>query len=191
MYSEPCAKLTMRVTPKISVSPPQRETAPTTTRGRSAAGSSATRASRSHQLRPKEALFGGTDLADRVVVRQIVFAVGIFPVDHHALAILDRRAPDERAHRRLVIDRAKRDPPEWNVDFEIFHRSDELLGIGRSRLGNRRCRSLDRTVTNDRSKPRIITVLRLIGIAKSLVRGRVDCVPRIAGDVPADRRLVL
>src|SRR4029450_12897435 len=119
MYSEPCAKLTTRVTPKISVSPAETrhsaeadasplrswiasEAAVTPSgrlprrHGHSRTGTS--RASRSLRR---------SHLAHRLVVGHVVLAVGVFPIDHHTLAILDRGAADVRAHRRLRIDRAK------------------------------------------------------------------------------------
>ena len=44
----------------------------------------------------------------RVVRGQVVLAVGVAPVDHHALAVLDRGAADVRAHRRLMVERRGR-----------------------------------------------------------------------------------
>ena len=58
-------------------------------------------------------------------------------------------------------------------------------------LRNRGGRRLDRAVADDRSQARIVVELRLVRVAEALVLRRVDRVPRIAGDVPADRRLVL
>src|SRR5205814_3860001 len=110
MYSEPCAKLTMRVTPKISVSPAAtRNNADADARPFSSwivSDASVTQKPRRSGAR----LFRRSNLANRVVVRQIVFAVRIGPIDHHAFAVLDGGASDECAHRRLVIDRAKSDP---------------------------------------------------------------------------------
>src|SRR5207302_2356373 len=110
-----CAKLTMRVTPKINVNPAAtRNSADADARPFNSWIVSDASVTQSPAQAGKR-LIWGTDLADRIVVGQIILAVGVFPVDHHALAVPDRRTSHERAHRRLVIDRAKGDSPERNV----------------------------------------------------------------------------
>src|SRR2546422_972026 len=185
MYSEPCAKLTMRVTPKISVKP------------------AATRNSADADARPfrswivkllsvtRDALLGRPHLADDVIVRLVVLPVGVFPVDHHTLAVLDCGATHVGAHRRLMVDRAECDLAERRVDVEVAHRRHQLPGVGRSRLAKRRDGGLDRAVADDRPEPRIVVELRLVRVAEALVRRRVDRIPGITGDIPADRRFVL
>src|SRR5215467_7961180 len=183
MYSEPCAKLTMRVTPKMSDNP------------------AATRNSEDALARPltnwmrraervRAPLLGRPVRPHPVVGRQIVRAARVLPVDHDALAVLHGDPPDVRAHRRLVIERAEGDLAERRVDDEPLHRSDQLLGIGGARFANRRRSSHHRAVADDRALTRVVVELRPVGFEEALVLGRVDARPRVAGDVPAYGRFV-
>src|SRR5437667_12629616 len=61
-----------------------------------------------------------------VVGRQIYRTVGVVPVEHHALAVLERGLADEGAHRRLVIDRAELDHAEGAVELEAGDRGEKL-----------------------------------------------------------------
>src|SRR4051812_34642013 len=106
----------MRVTPKISVSPaatmksedaPER---PVTTCASSEPAERLDKAAARLWRRP--------ELPYRVVGRQEVLAVVVAPVDHHTLAVAHRGAPDERAHRGLVIDRPEHDASERRVELQ-------------------------------------------------------------------------
>src|SRR5574337_1781629 len=103
MKNEPCAKLTIRVTPKISVRP-------AATRNSDAADArpfSSWTASDANDTSAPSAR-GRTQALHDGVGRQVILAVGVMEIDHHALAVTNRKAPDERAHRRLVVDRTER-----------------------------------------------------------------------------------
>src|SRR4051812_29088127 len=119
MYSEPCAKLTTRVTPKISDRPD------------AIRNSVDALASPFRNCATKLAtvLFGGAQLSHFGVARLDLRAVDVAERGHHALAVLHGEAPDEGAHRRLVVERAIRDPAERRVDGEALHRLDQLFGI--------------------------------------------------------------
>ena len=95
------------------------------------------------------------------------------PVDHHALAILERSLADEGAHRRLVIDRAELDHPEGAVELEAGHCNENLGRLGRSSLGKRRCGRVRRAVADDRAEAGIVVEAFLIGLAELEVLGRV------------------
>src|SRR5215472_19204871 len=177
MYSEPCAKLTMRVTPKMSDNP------------------AATRNSEDALARPltnwmrraervRASLLRRTVRPHPVVRRQIVGAARVLRVDHDALAVLHGDPPNVRAHRRLVIERAERDLAERRIDDEPLHGRDQLLGVGGARLANRRCSGHHRAVADDRALTRVVFELSLVGVEEALVLGRVDARPRVPGDVP-------
>src|SRR5581483_2443835 len=181
MYSEPCAKLTTRVTPKISDSP------------EAIRNSVDALASPFRNCATKLAtvLFGGTQLSHFGVARLHLRAVDVPEGGHDALAVLHGEASDVGAHRRLVVDRAIRDAAERRVDLQLLHRLDQLLRVGAARLRDRRRRALHRRVADDRAEPRVVVVLLAVGVEEALVLGRPDLAPGIAGDVPAGRRLVL
>ena len=42
-----------------------------------------------------------------IVWRKRILSADVAPIDHDAFAVLHRCAPDESAHRRLVIERAE------------------------------------------------------------------------------------
>src|SRR5215471_5332820 len=183
MYSEPCAKLTMRVTPKMSDNP------------------AATRNSEDALARPltnwmrraervRASLLGGAVRPHPVVGRQIVGAARVLPVDHHALAVLHGDPPDVRAHRRLVIERAEGDLAERRIDDEPLHSSNQLLSVGGARLANRGGGGHHRAVSDDRALAGVVLVLRLVRLEEAFVLGCVDARPRVAGDVPPCRRFV-
>src|SRR6266550_8081809 len=75
-------------------------------------------------------LVGGPVYAYPVVGGKIACAVGVAPVDHHALAVLDCDPPDVGAHGRLVIERSVGDLAEGSIDVETFQRRDQLRGVG-------------------------------------------------------------
>src|SRR5918911_1178237 len=97
MYSEPCAMLTMGVTPKMSDRPADRKKSDEAFARPFKAWSARTSSGR---LLPRAQLpyFG--------VGRQDRGAVDVLDVHHRALAFLDRRPADPGAHRALVIARA-------------------------------------------------------------------------------------
>src|SRR4051794_8996312 len=112
MYSEPCAKLTMRVTPKISVKPAATRNsaeAParpfnswTKNEARDTAGQVQFPEDAGPDAGPKIASVRRPQLLHLVVGWQVILAVGVAPIHHHALAILHRRAAHVGAHRRLM-----------------------------------------------------------------------------------------
>src|SRR6185503_15547191 len=71
------------------------------------------------------------------------------------------------------------------------HRGDELLRVGRPRFADRGGRRLDGAVADDRTETRIFVELRLVRVEKALVLGRLNRIPRVAGDPPSDRGFVL
>src|SRR5258708_32920512 len=75
--------------------------------------------------------------ADLGIGREILGAVVVFPVDHHALAVLQRRLADEAAEGRLVVDLAELDRAERAAELEALHRRDQLLAVERLRLADR------------------------------------------------------
>ena len=58
-------------------------------------------------------------LAHDLVVGLVILAVGVLPVDHHALAVLDGRTADVGTHRRLVVDRTERHLAEGGINVEV------------------------------------------------------------------------
>src|SRR5919109_3271742 len=102
MYSEPCAMLTMRVTPKMSDRPAERKKIDEAFArpfkawsARTSTGSLIPRAQLPH--------FG--------IGRQHRGAVDVLDLDHRAFALLDGGLADPRAHGALVIARAKSNRP--------------------------------------------------------------------------------
>src|SRR5882672_3033941 len=158
MYIEPCAKLTMRVTPKIS-------DRPTATRNSDEAPA---RPFSSWTARPAITALvlphgpgisaclprhPGADwkVASRgtrsVRASQLGYlgvrwkhgrAVDIAERLHHAAALVHRGCADESAHRRLVIRLAIGDRAERRVVLQPFERSDHLFGVGAAGLLDRR-----------------------------------------------------
>src|SRR5690348_11500071 len=98
MYSEPCAKLTIRVTPKISDRPAD-------TRNSDEAAASPFRSWMTKEAKVTPRSVGGPHLPDLLVARQRVLAVDEAPVGHDALAVLEPDAADIGAHGRLVVER--------------------------------------------------------------------------------------
>src|SRR5262245_61255748 len=111
MVSEPCAKFTMRVTPKMSDSP-------AATRNSVEALASPFR----NWMTIEDMLLRGSELPHLGISRQVVGAVGVLPRGHHALAILEPRAADPRAHGRLVVELAVDDIAEGRAHLQAFHR---------------------------------------------------------------------
>src|SRR5205085_5806845 len=118
-------------------------------------------------------------------------AVDILEVDHDRLAVLDRDLADVGTHRGLMIDGAIGEWTEWAVDLEAAERRDQLVGLGRARLGDSGRKRLDGDVADHRAEPRIIVEALLIRGQEGFVLGRADRVPRIAGDDPTDGGFVL
>src|SRR5918911_1214060 len=98
MYSEPCAMLTMRVTPKMSDRPAARKKSDAAFARPFKAWSANTSSG---------SLFPRAQLPHDVVGRLDGSTVDVLEVDHRALAVLHGRLPDPRAHRALVIDAAE------------------------------------------------------------------------------------
>src|SRR5262245_10174446 len=118
MYSPPCAKFTMRVTPKISDSP-------AATRNSVDALASPLRT----WIASEDMLLGGTELLHLGVEWQEVGPVRIFPGGHHALAVLHSGAPDVGAHRRLVVQRPVYNGAEGSVHAQPLHGLHQLLAV--------------------------------------------------------------
>src|SRR5262252_507749 len=95
MYSAPCAKFTMRVTPKMSDNP-------AATRNSVEALASPLR----NWMSSEDMLLRRSELPHLCVGRQELHAVGVAPRGHHAFAVLLRGAADVGAHGRLVVQRA-------------------------------------------------------------------------------------
>src|SRR5215475_1971284 len=171
MYSEPCAKFTIRVTPKISDSPTATRNsvdalaspfrnwmrAEATAQGRTGASQRPR-----GNPRARTRLFAGTDLLDLGLGRQELRAVGVRPRGHHALAVLHADPTDIGAHRGLVVERAVRDPAERRVDLEALHRRDELFIVEAPRLLHRRHCGHDGRVADHRTEPRVVVPPLLI-----------------------------
>ena len=81
--------------------------------------------------------------------------------------------------------------PERSLHLEPAECRDQLVGVGRSRLGDAGGERVDGVVADHRAQPRIVVPAFLICGDKRLVRRRVDRLPGIAGDRPSDRRLLL
>src|SRR5947208_3373634 len=65
----------------------------------------------------------GTKLGDFIIAGQIISALAVDRIDHHTLAVLQRRLADEGTKRRLMIDLAESDFPKRR-----WHR--QALGCG-------------------------------------------------------------
>src|SRR5262249_52380197 len=126
MYNAPCAKFTMRVTPKISDNP-------AATRKSVEALASPLR----NWMTSEDMLLRRAELSHLCVRRQELRAVGVAPRGHHALAVFRRSAADVGAHGRLVVESAVDDRTERSIDPEAFHRLDELLAVRAPRLPDR------------------------------------------------------
>src|SRR6516162_2795901 len=81
--------------------------------------------------------------------------------------------------------------PEGSVHLEAAKGVNELFGVGRAGLSDAGRERFHRQVADDRTEPRIVVVALLISSKESLVLGRIDLAPGIAGDDPAGRCLVL
>src|SRR4051812_2730178 len=132
MYSEPCAKLTTRVTPKMSDSPDA------TRKSVEALARPFRNCATKLDMAPRRArrLFRRPQLPHLGVGRLDLRTVHVAERGHDAPAVLQRQAADESAHGRLVIERAVGDAAERRVDGEALHRRDQLLGVGAARLGD-------------------------------------------------------
>src|SRR6185436_410770 len=184
MYSEPCAKLTMRLTPKIKDSPDA-------TRNSELAAASPLRNCRRRAAALNPAVLLLPPRADVLVGRLHPGAVGVAPVHHRALAVSLRELADVGAHGRLVIERAPYDRPEGCLHFQALQRFDQLLGVGGLRLADRVGHRIHGGIADHRALARVILPALLIGVAEALVLRRVDLAPRVPGHPPAIGGLVL
>src|SRR4051812_10897587 len=118
MKNEPCAKLTMCVTPKIS-------DRPAATRNRYDASANPLS---SWTRRPERFMGSGgwAHLPDFGVRRLERHAVAVTRLGHHASTVGVARLADERTDRRLVVDRAVGDAAERRVDLQVREGRDEL-----------------------------------------------------------------
>src|SRR5690242_12671708 len=98
MYSEPCAKFTIRVTPKMS-------DRPAATRNRVEALASPFRS----WMTNEDTLLLGAELPHFRVARQVIRAVGVSPRRHHSLPVLHAGAAHVGAHGRLMVQSAELD----------------------------------------------------------------------------------
>src|SRR5690349_22417162 len=176
MYSEPCAMLTMRLTPKMSDRPADRKKSDEAFARPFSAWSARTSSGR---LLPRAQLpYFGIRGQDRG-------AVDVLDVHHRALALLDRGLANPRAHRALVIARAVGDRTRRRIDLEVGERGNQLLGFGAARLLDPGSDRLQRDVADERAEARVVVVALLVRADERLVLRRVDLVPRIAGHDPA------
>src|SRR5437763_8083913 len=182
MNSEPCAILTMRVTPKMSDRPAERKKSDEALARPFKAWSARTS---SGSLLPRAQLphFG--------IGRLHRGAIDVLDVGHRPLALVEGDLADPSAHGALVVDAPVSDRAGRRIDLEVGKRGDQLLGVGAARLGDAGGERLHGDVADERAEPRIVVVALLIGGDERLVLGRADLVPGVAGDDPADRRLVL
>src|SRR3954470_11602313 len=147
MYSEPCAMLTMRGTPKMSDNPADKKN------------------SDEAFARPLRAWIASTSRGTLLLRRAHLPHFGIgglnrrtvdeLDVDHRALAALDRGLADPRAHRALMVDAAVRDRPGRRVDAQPGERSDQLLGVGPAGLLDALGERLHGDVADQRAKARV------------------------------------
>src|SRR5581483_966649 len=135
--------------------------------------------------------FDGAQLFDLGIAGQNGGTIDIFEIHHRAFAALERDLADVATHRRLVIARPIDEGPEWTVDMQALECLDQLFGIGRLRLGDTGGQRLHGHVADNRAEPRIVVIFLLVGVDEGDMLLGLDLVPRIAGDDPADRRLVL
>src|SRR5499427_3839755 len=180
MYSAPWAKLTMRVTPKMSDNP-------AATRNSVEALASPLR----NWMTNEDMLLRRSELPHLRILRQEPGAVGVAPRGHHALAVFHGGPADVGTHGRLVVERAEAYGAERRVDPETLHRLDQLLAVEAPRLPDRGGGGHHRSVANDRSRPRVAVPALAVGVEEAPVLRRVDRVPGIARDPPAFGRLVL
>src|ERR1051325_3828219 len=175
--------LTMRVTPKMSERPAARKNS----------DAAFARPFRAWSARTSSGslLLRGAQLPYFGIARLHGGAVDVLEVDHRALALLHRGLADPGAHRALVIDGAISDRPRRCLDLQARECPDQLFGVGATRLGDARGERLHRDVADQRSQARVVAIALLVGIHERLVLGRIDLVPRVTGDDPALRRLVL
>src|SRR5262245_42437034 len=89
-----------------------------------------------------------TQLLHLFVGGQYARAVDIFEVGHRPLAVLERDLADIGAQRRLVVVGAELERPERAFDPEAAEGGDELVGIGRARLGNAGGKRVDGVVAD-------------------------------------------
>src|SRR5437588_516974 len=108
MYSEPCAKLTTRVTPKISDSPEA-------TRNSVDALASPFR---NCATKLATVSIGRSQLPDFGVARLVLRAVRVPERAHDPLAVVHPEAADEGAHGRLVVERPVGDAAERRVELQ-------------------------------------------------------------------------
>src|SRR5258705_2553474 len=169
MKNEPCAKLTMRVTPKISDRPaatrnsdeaPARPLRSWTMKAERVMG---VLAQAQDSSAPSTGSIDRAQLLDLGRARHVPGAVEVAVVDHHALATLVLGAPDEGAHRRLLVFAAVGDLAERRLHLQTAKRRDQLLGVGGLGLRHARGERLDRAVADHRAEPRIVAVFLLVG----------------------------
>src|SRR5690242_3281232 len=150
MYREPCAMLTMRLTPKISDSPAERKKSDDAL-ARPFRAWSAKTSSGSLLLR-------GPHLPHFRVRRLHCSAIHVLEVHHRALALLHGGLADPRAHRALVIDGAERERACRRLDFQPGECGHKLVRVGALRLGNAGGERLHRDIADQRPQARIVAI---------------------------------
>ena len=90
-----------------------------------------------------------------------------------------------------MVDGAKFEWSQGAVELEPAECCDNFVGVARAGLGDSSGEGVHGHIADHRAKPRIIVPTLLIGRHEGRMRRRLDRVPRIAGNDPSDRRLVL
>src|SRR5262245_33166146 len=97
-----------------------------------------------------------SQLLHLLVGRQHAPPVDIFEVGHRPLAVLQRDLADIGAHRRLMVVGAEFERPQRTFDLEPAERDNELVGIGRARLGDAGGERIDGVVADYRTQAGIV-----------------------------------
>src|SRR3990170_3752096 len=170
MYSEPCAKLTMRLTPKISDSPAatrNSELAPASPFRNCSRTAASLNPAVSLLPQCADFLLGGLDFRP----------VNVAPVDHRAAAAFPGELADVGAHGRLVIERAPDDWAERRLHLQALQSFDQLLRVGGPGFADRIGHRIDRGVADHRALARVVLPALLVGVAEALVLRRIDLAP--------------
>src|ERR1700710_2705290 len=103
-----------------------------------------------HESRDVETSLLRAKLLDFGIAREIIAALAIDRIHHHALAVLLRGLADIGAERRLVVDLAESNLAERRRHRQALSRRDQLLRIGRVGFRKDRGCRLDGLIADDR-----------------------------------------